>query len=696
MPFSDLNSKVRLLVAVVLAGASAFVPSGLGQDSAHSSLAQAAQSTPVQSAAPDPSLLKDYSKPYPMYPNPIAPYESHHVAPPNLSNGPRIESLIKDGKLMLSMDDAIALTLENNLDLAIARYNVDIADTDILRAEGGASILGVNSGIVQNTPGGTPTGLGGTVGSGSGGTNPGSAGAATGTNGLVSSTLGLGSTITSFDPILTSTLQMDRAHSPSTNPLNGVAALDTNTGTANFNYAQGLQWGTDLSITFNNGHVTTNSHTSLYSPFVSGSTQFKLTQPVLQGFGKLPNARFIHIATNNRKITDAAFRLQIVTTVDQIENLYWNLVYAYENVKVEQDAISYAQTILKDTRKQVEYGTMQPIQIVNAESTVAADQQALILAQTNLELQQLLMKNALSRTLVNPALAEVEVIPTSTMQLPPTEAAISTADLVNDALANRAELAESRIDLTTRELSNRAVSNALLPIVDASVYYGGSGLGGVVNPEVPLCSGTVTTRCFDPTTAASPFRNGGPVSYGNALGQLFNGTAPDKGVEATFNLTLRNREAQANQIRSELEYRQAQMRFQQLENQIRIEVRNAQFDVQQNRSSVEAAQNAIELARKSLYAEQRKLDVGVSDTDNVMQQQSALTAAQSNLISALAGYEKAQVELDRATGLLLDHAGIILSDAQRGQVTHTPTVPYIAPQSDTPAVTSPQAPATHP
>ncbi len=466
--------------------------------------------------------------------------------------------------------------------------------------------------------------------------------------------------------------------------------MNTNTGTADFNYVQGLQWGTDVSVAFNNSHVTSNSHNSLYSPAISTNSLFKLTQPVLQGFGKLPNTRFIRIATNNLEITNAAFRLQIITTVDQIENLYWNLVYAYENVKVQQDALSYAQTILKDTRTQVAYGTTQPIQIVNAESTVAASQQALILAQTNLQLQQLLMKNAVSRTLVNPELDHAEIVPISTMQLPATDPSASTADLVNEALAHRAELAESRIDLATRELNIRTVSNALLPIVDPSIYYGGSGLGGAVNPNIPLCSTTVTTRCFNPATAPLAFRNGGPVSYANTFGQMFDSTAPDYGVAATFSLTLRNREAQANQIRSELEYRQAQMRFQQLENQIRIEVRNAEFDVQQNRSSVESAQNAVDLARKSLYAEQRRLDVGISDFDNVMQQQSALTAAQANLVSALAGYEKAQVELDRATGLLLDHAGIILSDAQSGQVTHMPSVPYVAPQPVPPAATSSQ------
>ncbi len=265
MAFSGLSSHVRLPIAVVLAGV--FISSCPGQSSQQSSLpssAAAAQSSRGQTASPDASVLKDYSKPYPHHPNPIAPYEAHHVDPPNLANGPRLESLIKDGRLQLSMDDAIALTLENNLDLAIARYNSDIADTDILRAEGGASTLGVNSGIVQNTPGGTPTGLGGTVGSGSGGTNPGSAGAATGTNGLVSSTLGIGSTIVSFDPILSGTLQMDRqSQSFHQRAERHFCAKHQHRAPPTLTTHRDLQWGTDVSVTFNNSHITTNSSQQL-------------------------------------------------------------------------------------------------------------------------------------------------------------------------------------------------------------------------------------------------------------------------------------------------------------------------------------------------------------------------------------------------------------------------------------------------
>jgi outer membrane protein TolC len=575
---------------------------------------------------------------------------------------------------MLSLDDAVALGLENNLDVAIARENLNIAQTDVLRAEGGSSILGVNTGIIQNTPGGGVGGLSGVVGSGTGGTSPGSAGLATGTNGLVNSTLGVGPTITSFDPILTGTLQMDRLHTRSTSSVNVASALNTNTGTADLAYTQGLQWGTDININFNNSHITSNIKNNLYSPDIAPSTLFKLTQPVLQGFGKVANTRYIYIARNNLQITDVSFRLQVITTVDQIENIYWDLAYAFENVKEQQDSLNYAQTILKDARTQVRYGVDQPIQIVNAESTVALDQQALILAQTNLELQQLLMKNALSRTLQNSRVMDAAVIPTSTMQMPAAGPEPEVEELVKQAFANRAELEESRIDLNTRKLNEQAVNNTLRPIVNPSIYYGGSGLGGAVNPLIPICSSTVTKRCFNPATAPSGFRNGGPVSYGSALEQTFNGTAPDYGAAATIDLTLRNRLAQANQVRSQLEGGQAELRLQQLENQVRIEVRNAQFGVQQNRASVEAAQKSVDLAKQSLYAEQRKLDVGVSDPDNVLQQHSTLVAAQSNLASALAAYEKALIELDRSTGLLLEHSGILLSDAKQGHVTSQPNV----------------------
>src|ERR1700684_3739216 len=419
-----------------------------------------------QSATPT-VQLKDYSIPRSAFPRLLQPYRVQQVAQPNLGNSSRIDAMMRDGKIYLSINDAVALALENNLDLDIARYNLNIADADLLRAKSGAAILGVNTGIVQNTPGGGVGGLGNAVGSGTGGTTIAAGGAGTGTNGLFSSTLGVGSPITSFDPALTGTIQLDKNDTESVSVFSPVPVVAQNTYTSNFGYTQGFEWGGALTGAFNNTHLTTNSTVSLLGPQLGSNFQFRFTQNLLQGFGFLPNTRFIRIAKNNREISDVAFRLQVITTIDQIENIYWDLVFAYENVRVQQEALTYAQKALDDSKRQAQVGTAPPIQVVSSQSTVATDQQNLIVAQNNLQLQELLVKNALSRSIEDPMLAEADVIPTSGMLLPQQEPVTPTQDLINQALDHRSELVESRIDLNSRDLNTKAVRNAMLPTLDA-------------------------------------------------------------------------------------------------------------------------------------------------------------------------------------------------------------------------------------
>src|SRR5580658_1784300 len=373
MRLSSLNSAMRQLVVVSLAGTLALGAWAQNTQPAQSGLPQAPQPLPTSAPQSQPHALVDYSKPRSQFPNVIAPYKPGYVPPPDLSNTDRIQQLMRGGKIMLSMNDAVALALENNLDLVLARYNLNIADADVLRAESGANILGVNTGIVQNTPGGGVGGLSGIVGSGTGGTSVAAGGVGTGTNGLVSSTLGIGSPITSYDPIVSSTLQVDRDFAESSSLFSPIPVANTNTGTANFAYQQGFHWGTNLAVGFNNSHITTNNPTSSFTPALISNFQLKLTQNLLQGFGFLPNTRFIRLAKNNREISDVAFRLQVITTVDQIENLYWNLVYAFENVRVQEEALAFAQRTFEDNKRQVQAGTLAPIQVVNAQSTVAAD-----------------------------------------------------------------------------------------------------------------------------------------------------------------------------------------------------------------------------------------------------------------------------------------------------------------------------------
>jgi outer membrane protein TolC len=625
---------------------------------------------------------------------PLTYYRAKHVAAPNLSNSPRMEQLVRDGKVYLSMSDAVALALENNLDLAIARYNLPIADTDILRARAGQGLRGVSTGLVQGTPGGQGTSSTSgtstsTTGTGAGGTTTGAGGAGAGTSGIVLSTSGVGPGAPQFDPSLTGTLSEEHSITPQSNTVfSGVPSLASNTGIVNFSYNQGFAPGTNLSVGFQNNRQTTNSLFNTLNPTLNSNFRATLTQHLMQGFGWGLNTRFIRIARNDREIADVSFRNQVIETVSQIENIYWDLVNAYENVKAKERALTLAQKTLSDNQKQVEIGTLAPIEVVRAQSTVATNQQTLIVAQTNLQLQQLLMKNALSRTLSDPVLAAAPVIPTDTMAIPAQEPVTPIQDLINDALSHRPDLAESRIDLTNREINRKAAANGMLPTVDLFAFYGASGLGGVQNP-LSVCQPGQTGFLAQICTPSGVIPTHG---YNDTFGNLFNSTAPDKGMGVQVTIPIRNRSAQADQMRSELELRQAEMRLQQLQNQVAISVRQDDFAVQQNRAQVEAAEKALELAQQSLDAEQKKYALGASTNFNVLQTESDLATADGNLVAARTAYEKSRVELDRVTGYTLVRNGIVLEDAFNGVVTKQPLVPYVTPRTDATPTQQQQAP----
>ncbi len=630
--------------------------------------------------------LQDYSKGTPQLPNFFAPYRGHEVPPPVMANTARIDQLIHDGKLTLSLDDAIALALENNLDIAIARYNLSIADTDILKAKAGSQIFGVNTGLVQGTPGGgvgttSAGGIGtsttGATGGGAGGTSTGSGGAGTGTSGLVQSTIGSGPPIGSFDPQITAGLSIEHLTQPTASPFAGASNLAQNTGVANFGYQQYFPSGTQLAVTFNNNRQTTNSFFTALSPILNNSMRVQFTQHLLQGLSFNANRRFLKIAKNNREISDVSFRNQVINTVSQVENIYWDLVSAYEDVKVKERSVALADKTLSDNEKQVRVGTLAPIEVVRAQSQVAASQQDLIISQTNLELQELLIKNAITRSMTDAVLANARVVPTDTMTLPTNEPVQPVQDLINDALSHRPEVAQSRIDLANREITKRSARNALLPSVDLVAFYGASALSGVTNP-LSVCGANPRNASFCvPATQVRP-----ATGFTDSFSDLFGYNNPDYLVGFNVNIPLRNRSAQATQVRSDLEYRQAQLLLLQLQNQIGIQVRNAQFTVQQNRARVDAAKKAEVLAAQSLDAEQRKYALGASTNTLVLGTQRDLTQAQSNTVAALAAYEKSRVELDRVTGLTLTHNGILMADAENGKVQNMPHVPDVTPRTN--------------
>jgi outer membrane protein TolC len=662
-----MSTKWLLIVAIIIALASlatAQTSNATGSTTASSTSTQHAYSA------------EDYTKPKSHLFNFIAPYSARHVPPPNFANSPRIDQVIRDGQIYLSMSDAIALSLENNLDIAIARFNLGIADTDILRTKAGATARGVNTGVVSGTPGGGVGNIGsGASGGGAGGTSTGAGGAGAGAAGIVSSTLGGGPSVPSFDPSVTGTLSLEQATTPQTNTIitGGSRTISSHNTLGNFTYNQGFATGTNLSVGFNNQRLTSTSSGTVVSPALNLGFRASLSQNLLQGWGWDLNRRFITIAKNNREISDISFRQQIISTVVQIQNIYWDLVNAYEDVKVKQESVALANKTLQDNQKQVEIGTLAPIEIVRAQSDLATRNQDLIVSQTNLQLQQLLMKNAISRNLTDPNLASAPVIPTDTMSIPAVEQVVPTEDLINDALSHRPELASSRIDLTNRSINNKALRNGLLPSLSLFAFYGASALGGVQNPLFV-------------NPGVTPFPT---TSYGGAFGSLFDSSAPDKGIGLQLSIPIRNRAAQADQIRGELEYQQAQMRLQQLQNQIRIDVRNSQFTLTQNRARVEAARKAVDLARESLDAEQKKYALGASTNTLVLQAQRDLTQSQSLLVTAMASYEKSRVDLDRATGMTLTNYGIQITDAESGHVTRAPQMPGVVPATTARPTTPP-------
>ncbi|HZL29139.1 MAG TPA: TolC family protein [Acidobacteriaceae bacterium] len=599
----------------------------------------------VQTTTPQPALRLDIPHSY----NPFGPYRATLVAEPNLANSPRIDSLIHNGILELSLKDAIALALENNLDIAIARYNIPIAQADILRTQAGGSFRGVNTGVVQNTPGGGVGGFGsGTSGAGAGGTSGGAGGAGSGASGLVQSTLGTGTNVSSYDPAITAQVNDEHFTEPLSNiTLEGVPTLKSNTINGNFGYSQAFPTGTTFSAIFQNSRDTSNSPFSLLNPTLNSYYRVLFNQQLLAGFGLGPNLRFLRIAKNNQKISDEAFKLQVATTVTQIANMYWDLVAAYEDEQVKSRSLDFAQQTLDSGRKQLQLQAIPAMDVMKDEAEVANREEDLTIAKTSLQFQELLIKNALTKNLDDPILEAMPVHPTDSSTVQQIDTSGPTEDLIAQALRDRTELVESDIDLENRHISRDAARNALLPQLSATAFYGGTGLAGLQNPLSSISS-----------TA--------PIGFGGSVGNAFNNSAPDYYVGLSLNIPLRNRVAKSDQYRSELESRQAELRLQQLKKQIRIEVRNAQYALVQSKARVEAAKKARDLAGKTFDITAKEQQLGSGSNFQTLTARRDLAAAESALVAAMTAYQKAEIEVHRSVGDTLDSYSISIESAKTG------------------------------
>ncbi len=600
------------------------------------------------------------------FPNVAGPYSSPLVPEPRMSNSERVHSLMRDGKLFLSVEDAIALALENNLDIAVARYGPAFAQTDIVRAKSGGATRGV-AGAFQSTAlfGGA---LGGGV-SGGGGGGGGGAGGAFGGGGAINV-----GPVGSFDPIAGFSFGWDRRSTPlGITILQGVPAVTTQTTGYSGFLGQRFLTGTSYVISMNGDRQSTTSLTSVFNPQVPTGMTLGFNQPLLNGFGYRANAKFIRIARNDLRFADSAFRQQVITAVSQVLTLYWDLVSFRENVRVAQQALGLAEKTLSDNKRQVEIGTLAPIEVVRAESESAARQQDLIVAQTSLRQQQELLKTALSKQ-VDAELAAAALEPTDQLPEPNPEDVLPLDEALREAAKNRPEIEQADLNVRNQEITVKGARNSLLPTLDLFATYAPQGLSGT-----ELIRDTNTHQIISTV----------PGGVSQSLSQTFHGRFPDYSFGLTLQMPIRNRSAQADAARALLEERQLRTQLQKTKNLVEQDVRNAEIAVIQAKAQIEAARKAVILAQQTLDAEQKKFKLGESTVFLVIQAQRDLATAEGNEVKARSAYAKAITQFGQATGTTLTKHNIEISDALEGRVSRAPNIPGTPSQAPSPQPSAP-------
>ena len=588
------------------------------------------------------------------------PYRPRVVPPVSVSNSSRMDALMRAGNLYVSLSDAIALALENNLDVEIERYEFSLAEADVLRSRAGAAIQG----IPTNVLGGIPTGAGALLGSAS--TGIAAAGAA--------APLGTGQ---SFDPAITGTINLGHTTAPQSNVVvSGTSALVTSNKTANFGISQSFASGGTVSLAYNNITQEQNSFRSTVNPFTTSFMDLQVTQPLLQGFGLALNNRTIRIAKNNIKAADYVFQQQLINTVANVVQLYWNLVSSNQQVEVRKQAVDVSQKLYDDNKKQVEIGTLAPIEIVRAEAQLAANQQALVAAQSTVQTIETVLKSALSRNgLASAVVMDAHIVPTDPIRIPEVEAIEPVQDLMSRALDNRPDLAQSRVQIENAEIALTGTRSAMLPTLNAVGDMRNNGLVGSQNTILGPVS--TQTGLIQNPPIADPFFVG---NYGSVLGQLFGRNFPTYSVGLNLTIPLRNRAAQANLTTATLNLRQNQLQVQRQINQIRVDVQNALIAIQQARAQYQAAVKGRVLSEQTLDADQKKLALGATTVYQVIQDQRDLTTAAAAEVTALAAYAAARVQLDISSGTTLSNNNVEFAEAKAGHVSRAPsTPPAVAP-----------------
>ncbi len=559
----------------------------------------------------------------------LGPYRQKTVADLRSTDSVDLERMIAGGKLNLSLDLLKKAVRGNNLDIASAKFNTLYAETDILRAKAGGAPRGATGVVI-------PTGLfAGAIGAGVGDSGGGTTGTSAGgiSGGARAVTVRPRGT---YDPTVSLNFSMDRTTSPlNTVRVSGIPVVTTSTTALQTRYTQAFTTGSSFSISFNNQRQSSTQQFLLYNPNIVSSFAFSATQQLLNGSSRDVNRRFLDVAINERKITSETYRQQVITTLAQAESLYWDLVAAYENRQVAEKSLAVARQLYEENKMREEIGRLSYIDVVTAAAEMAARQRDLVVAESAHKMREVEMKNVISPQ-ISSDLASADIGIGDKLPEPKDSDIPKLTDAMKAAMENRPELRQAEANMYNQSVAIRYAKDLLKPTLVLFAQYSGSGLSGNRVIQDPV-SGSIIIL---------------PGGIGGAWGQLARFRFPDYAFGFSLSIPLRNRSAQADNMRTRFERNQSETALEQTKSRIALEVRKAVIGLVQAKAQVEAARKAADLSQQLASAEEEKLLSGVSTPYDVIRRQRDQLAAQFAEVQARVNYAKAFVEIRRSMGVL--------------------------------------------
>ncbi|MGA2154974.1 MAG: TolC family protein [Bryobacteraceae bacterium] len=585
-------------------------------------------------------------------------YQQRAVPAVNLTNSGRLSGLIRSGSLYLSARDVVALAIENNIDIEIQRYGPLMARQDIDRARVGGALRAPSTAIA---PGPQSVSLAGINVSGTSLASGAGVGSGGGITGLI------GAPIPYTDPVVTASASFGHISQPESNQvLYQTDSLVEDYQSFNAGYSQQFMNGAAFSVNYNSTRATANVPTLLLNPLTQGSLNLNISQNLLQGFGASVNNRYIRIARNNSRYSELQLKQQVTTTVSAALNLYWDLVAFTEDLRLKRLSLDAARRLFEDNKKELAAGAIAAIEVTRAQAEIPARSEDVLIAETNLLQQEIVLKNALSRNgIADPAMEDAHIVTLDPIQVPEQEGLAPMKDLVKQALAQRPDLEQNRINIQSQLLVLNGDRSALKPSLQAFASFTNQALVGAPNPLNTI-----------PGNVADPYFFG---AYGGMLAQIFRRDFPNYTAGFSLTIPIRNRAAQADYATDQLQMRQQELLLEKSVAQVSVDVRNALIGVEQAHSRYETALETLKLARETLEAEKKKYEFGKSTNALVIQAQRDVVAAESEQVQSMANYTHARIALDQAVGMTLERNDIGMAEAASGQVERHSALPATLP-----------------